>query len=131
MKRSGILNPQLNRVLAMLGHTDRLVIADCGLPIPPEVERVDLALVPGEPRFLTVVEAITQELVVQGATVAEEMRTQNGSTLDGLQGYVNGVSMREIPHDELKARLTEAKSVVRTGEASPFANVILECGVAF
>lgn len=131
MKRSGIMNPQLNRVLGMLGHTDRLVISDCGLPIPPEVERVDLALVRGEPRFLPVAEAITRELVIQRATVAEEMRAQNPSTLDGLRGHLEGVPIDEIAHEELKARLTGATAVVRTGEATPFANVVLECGVAF
>ncbi len=131
MKRGGILNPQLNRVLASLGHTDWLVIADCGLPIPPEVERVDLSLVQGTPRFLDVVAAIVGETVIQQATVAEEMRTQNLATLDGLHGHLEGVPINEVSHEDLKARLRGAKAVVRTGEASPFANVILECGVAF
>ena len=131
MKRSGILNPQLNSVLASLGHTDRLAIADCGLPIPPEVERVDLSLVQGTPRFLDVVAAIVGEIVIQQATVAEQMRAQNPTMLDGLRGHLEGVPIDEVPHEDLKARLRAVKAVVRTGESTPFANVILECGVAF
>ena len=43
MKKNGILNPQLNRVISEMGHRDMLIIADAGLPIPKEVERIDLA----------------------------------------------------------------------------------------
>jgi D-ribose pyranase len=33
MKRYGILNSHISKVLANLGHTDFIVIADAGLPI--------------------------------------------------------------------------------------------------
>ena len=44
MKRNGILNSDISRVLSYLGHTDQICIGDCGLPIPDETERIDLAL---------------------------------------------------------------------------------------
>jgi len=131
MKRNGILHPQLNALIAELGHTDTLVVADCGLPIPAGVARVDLALVPGLPRFAAVLEALASELVVQKVTVAEEMAEHNGELAALVQGQFEGVPLERVPHEELKARLTQAKGVVRTGEATPFANAILECGVAF
>ena len=42
MKRAGILNSDISRVLSYMGHTDCICIGDCGLPIPNEVERIDL-----------------------------------------------------------------------------------------
>ena len=34
MYNDAVLNGDLNRVLGNMRHTDRLCIADCGLPIP-------------------------------------------------------------------------------------------------
>lgn len=131
MKRHGILNAQLSRIIASLGHTDTIVIADCGLPIPPSVECVDLAVVQGLPRFKQVVEAIAEELAVQKVLVAEEMETQNAEAFSFVRRQFSGIPVEKIPHEALKERLSQAKAVVRTGEATPFANVILECGVTF
>ncbi len=39
MKKTGIINQPISAVIAGLGHTDTVVIADAGLPIPPETER--------------------------------------------------------------------------------------------
>jgi D-ribose pyranase len=36
-----------------------------------------------------------------------------------------------IPHEEFKARTAAARAVVRTGEFTPYANVILIAGVTF
>jgi D-ribose pyranase len=69
MKKIGILNQPLSAVIAGLGHNDMLVIADAGLPIPPETERIDLALVPGVPGFLQTVEAVLLEMQVEKVIV--------------------------------------------------------------
>ncbi|MCF7905318.1 MAG: D-ribose pyranase, partial [Candidatus Marinimicrobia bacterium] len=34
MKKVGILHPELSKAIAIMGHTDRLVVCDAGLPIP-------------------------------------------------------------------------------------------------
>lgn len=47
MLKTGILHPQLARVLAELRHKDTIIIGDAGLPIPKGVERVDLGWRPG------------------------------------------------------------------------------------
>ena len=56
MKRHGILNSNISRVLSSMGHTDRIAIADCGLPVPEGTERIDLAVTFGNPRFMDVPE---------------------------------------------------------------------------
>ncbi len=131
MKKMGILNIEVSRILAALGHTDRLVIADCGLPIPTEIERVDLAVVQGLPRFAPVVSAIADELTIQKIIVAEEIIAHNTETFRFLEDLFNEIQIEKIPHETFKQKLVHAKAIIRTGEATPYANVILESGVAF
>ncbi len=137
MKRGGILHPQLSRIITGLGHRDGLVIADAGLPIPLEVERVDLAFAPGKPPFMEVLEAVLGELEVEEVILAQEIRshppfafyqalTERLSKLPKV-----GQNLEYIPHQEFKARLSQVKAVVRTGEFTPYANVILLSGVVF
>ena len=52
MRKTSLLNSNLSSVISKMGHTDMLAIGDCGLPIPNETERIDLALVAGIPTFL-------------------------------------------------------------------------------
>ena len=44
MKKSALLNSELSYLIAKMGHTDTLKVGDCGLPIPQETQRIDLAL---------------------------------------------------------------------------------------
>ncbi len=129
MKGQGIIHPQLLRILAEMGHTDTLVVADAGLPIPPEVERVDLGLVRGVPGFVETVEAIARELVVEALVMAEEAQEQSPDVVEAVRRLFPGVPLRLVPHLELKAMCRSARAVVRTGEFTPYANVILQSGV--
>jgi len=129
MKRAGILNAELNRYLSALGHTDTVVVADCGLPQPPAVPVVDLAVVFGVPSFEQVLRALAGELVVESAEIAVESVDRNpavGSLVESLWGTPTLVS-----HADFKLRCADARLLVRTGEATPYANVILHCGVPF
>ncbi|WJZ03118.1 D-ribose pyranase [Corynebacterium freiburgense] len=123
MKKQGLLNPELNRRIARLGHTDTFVIADCGLPIPTHVPVIDLALVFGIPRFADTVEAVLNEVVIEGVTIAKETPAEVRSLL------IENVS--EVSHEELKTLVGEASFVIRTGETTPYANAIFHCGVPF
>ena len=128
MKRSGIINVRLAGSLASLGHTDHVVVCDAGLPIPPGSEVVDLAFRFGVPSFETVLSGLLEELVVEGATAAEEVE-RNPRSYEVLIGHLPDLGL--VPHEELKRMVAGAKLVVRTGEATPYSNVILRCGVPF
>ncbi|HLL97565.1 MAG TPA: D-ribose pyranase [Rubrobacteraceae bacterium] len=128
MKRSGIINGRLAGSLASLGHTDHVVVCDAGLPIPPGLEVVDLAFQFGVPSFETVLSGVLEELVIEGATAAEEVE-RNPHSYEVLKGWLPDLGF--VPHEELKRMVTWAKLVVRTGEATPYSNVILRCGVPF
>ncbi|MFZ4267404.1 D-ribose pyranase [Streptomyces arboris] len=129
MKKSGILNRHLAGAIAELGHGDTVLICDAGMPIPPGPRVVDLAFRAGTPSFAEVLEGLLDELVVEGATAALEVRDANPEATRLLDTRFPNLEL--IPHDDLKARTASARLVVRTGEARPYANVLLRCGVFF
>jgi len=129
MKKNGILNPQLNRVISEMGHRDMLIIADAGLPIPKEIERIDLALKCGTPSFEEVLRAVLSELQVEEAYVAKEIKEKNLKTLNLISSFIGEVKF--ITHEELKELSKHSRAIIRTGECSPYANIILISGVTF
>ncbi len=131
MKKTGILNQDISRVIAGMGHMDMLAIADAGLPIPGSTERIDLALCQGLPGLLSTVEVITRELKVEKIILAEEIKGASPELCRSLVELFEGVVVNFIPHEEFKVLTGQAKAIVRTGEFSPYANVILVSGVVF
>lgn len=131
MKKSMLLNQALSEIVAAMGHTDLLVIGDAGLPVPRGVPRVDLALRPGVPGFLETVEAILSELAVEEAIVAAETAQRNPEVDNGLKHLLGEIPFRTVTHEELKRLSAAAVAVVRTGECTPYSNVILRAGVTF
>ena len=131
MKKIGILNQPLSAVVAGLGHMDQLVVADAGLPIPAGPERIDLALKEGLPGFAETLQVILEEVKVESAIVAEEMVSTNPEVYQQLAELLVDIPIDTIPHVEFKKKTGEARAVVRTGEFTPYANVILISGVVF
>ncbi len=132
MRRHGLLHAELNRLIAAMGHTDTLVIADAGLPVPPGVPCIDLAIRPGLPAFADVFAAIHAELAVEAVTAAREIHTHN-SAMQALVGQLraHGLRVEELDHETFKQACGHARAVVRTGETTPYANLILHAGVTF
>ena len=131
MKKHGILNSSISKVLADLGHTDSIVIADAGLPIPKGVEKIDLALVPGTPSFQETVAAVIDDMVVEKVILAEEIHDANKSAETFMKEALGDIPFEYISHEEFKTLSKEAKAIIRTGEITPYANVILKAGVFF
>ena len=131
MKKRGILNVQLSAAIAALGHKDLFLIGDCGMPIPAGVPIIDLVLVHGVPTFEQVVRAVMDEVVAEKITIAENMDVRNPKNRAVVDEVFAGVETDVIPHDELKKYSAKCKFAVRTGENTPLANVIVQCGVAF
>lgn len=129
MRRAGILNRHLAGALAELGHGDLVLVCDAGMPVPPGTRVVDLAFRAGVPSFAEVLYGLLDELVIEGATAAEEVRAANPGTAALLAARLPGLTY--VPHERLKALTADARLVVRTGEAHPYANVLLRCGVFF
>jgi D-ribose pyranase len=131
MKETGILHPELARVVTEMGHGDLLCIADAGLPIPSGVERIDLAFGPGKPSFIDVFEAVISELRVEAFVLAKESDAGCAELVARVRSALEGAEEIATDHEGLKALLPACRAVVRTGEFTPFANLLLRSGVNF
>ena len=131
MKKTTLLHSDLSYIIATLGHLDTLVIADAGLPIPSATERIDLALTEGVPGAAQTLKVVLDEMKVEKVIFAEEVKDRNPKFLEDVQGLLPDVPFDFISHSEFKTRTVDARAVVRTGEFSPYANVILVAGVVF
>ena len=133
MKKSGILNSEISRVLSYMGHTDQIAIGDCGLPIPEEVERIDLALKFGVPTFMETLETVAADMKIEKIILAEEIKEQNPKVLGEIEKLFAGqpVETEFVSHAELKSLTHDCRAVIRTGETTPYANIILQAGCIF
>ncbi|MBB5782780.1 D-ribose pyranase [Nonomuraea jabiensis] len=132
-RNQGTLNAQLARVISELGHTDTIVVTDAGLPIPREVERVDLAVRENLPRFLDLLDAVLDEVAVEGVLLSEEIKQHSPDMLAAIQERFDrlGLTLEFLPHTEFKRATAGARAAVRSGEFTPYANVLLTAGVVY
>lgn len=131
MKKTGILNAQLIGLIAALGHKDTFMVGDAGMPIPKGVPIVDLVLCGGVPTFRQTMDAILAETEIEGYTIAEEIDEKNPELLAYIHEKLPEAEEEKIPHAELKKMSAECRFAVRTGEFTPYPNIILRAGVAF
>jgi D-ribose pyranase len=130
VKRSPLLHAELSQVIAALGHGDMLVIGDAGLPIPDGPRRIDLALMRGVPLITDVLKAVLSEMQVESVVVADEALTAT-KALPAWYPQTLGIAPQTVSHEEFKRRTAKARAIVRTGECTPYANIILVAGVSF
>lgn len=139
MKKGVLLHSDISSVISQLGHTDQIVIADAGLPIPATTARIDLALTHNVPGFLQVLDVVTAEMQVEAAILAQEIIEKNTTLHEALlkqlaqleQHQGNTISLHYVSHEEFKKQSSQSRAIIRTGECSPYANVILCAGVTF
>lgn len=131
MKKSKVINSDISRVIAQMGHFDKLSIGDAGMPVPPTTEKIDLAVDNGIPSFMEVLNNVLEELEVQRIYLAEEIKTENPAMLEAIQKRLPNTPVSFIPHSEMKRELKNVHAFIRTGEMTPYANILLESGVIF
>ena len=97
------------------------------------MEVVDLALTTNVPRFLETLRVILGELQVERAVLASEMSERSNGTYADVQRLLADAEIEEVPHEEFKRMTWQSGNTwfVRTGEATPYANVVLFSGVTF
>ncbi|MBC9825956.1 D-ribose pyranase [Carnobacterium inhibens] len=132
MKKHGILNSDIAKVLVDLGHTDKIAIGDAGLPVPDGVKKIDLALTLSEPAFISVLQVVLSDMKVEAVVLAEEIKEQNAGQLAAVKAELTeNERISYVSHEEFKEQLKDVKAVIRTGEATPYSNIILQSGVLF
>lgn len=131
MKKIGILNSEISKIISELGHMDQIVICDAGLPIPGQVKRIDLALKEGVPGFEETLQTVLTELQVEKVIYAEELSLKSPQIQQQINALLPDTESQRIPHDQFKELTKNAKAIIRTGEFTPYANIILQAGVVF
>lgn len=131
MKKTGLLNGEISEVISKMGHKDTIAIGDAGLPIPDETRRIDLALVKNVPTFIETLKAVLMELNIEEIFIAAETKSQNPQLYNEILKLVGDVKVSFISHEELKDMLKDCKAVIRTGQETPYSNIILKSGVIF
>lgn len=131
MKKTKVINSDISRVIAQMGHFDKLSIGDAGMPVPPMTEKIDLAVDNGIPSFMEVLNNVLEELEVQRIYLAEEIKSENPAILEAIQKRLPDTPVTFIPHNEMKQELNNVHAFIRTGEMTPYANILLESGVVF
>ncbi|MEV4239877.1 MULTISPECIES: D-ribose pyranase [unclassified Nocardia] len=125
MRTSGLIHAELLAALTALRHTDLFAVSDSGLPTPVGVPVIDLGISYGFPRFEPVLELILGEVTVEAAWGSRDVADTNPEAA----GLLSGLNAELIDHDDFKQRIGACRFVVRTGEARPYANVLLRAGV--
>ncbi|ABJ68719.1 MULTISPECIES: D-ribose pyranase [Pediococcus] len=131
MKKTKMINSDMSRVIAQMGHFDKLSIGDAGMPVPMGIEKIDLAVDNGIPSFMQVLTNVLEELEVQRIYLAEEIKTENPKMLENIKALMPETPITFMPHSDMKQDLNNCHAFVRTGEMTPYSNIILESGVVF
>lgn len=131
MRKTKLINSEIAYTISKMGHTDSLTIGDCGLPIDDNVKRIDLALALGVPSFLQTLDTVLEELCVEEIIIANEIKDKNEKIYKEILKRFEDIKITEVTHEEFKLQTKESKAVVRTGECTPYANIILKSGVVF
>lgn len=133
MKKKGILHSTLARMIAGMGHGDKLMICDSGYPIPHNRPVADVVLTINIPRVMETLNVILEELHVESAIVTDEMEQISPQIYREVKKSLNTIPVEKMSHERFKefAATTSNISFVRTGEATKFSNLILIAGVIF
>lgn len=139
MKKGKVLNNEISHVISTLGHTDTITIGDCGLPVPDHVKRIDLALTLGIPSFIETLAVVLSEQFIEKITIAKELKENNKTVYKKVLELIetveieqdNSIEIIEVDHEAFKKKTEESKAIVRTGETTPYSNIILHSGVVF
>ncbi len=135
MKKNRLINSEISYIIAKLGHTDHICIGDAGLPVPDGVKRIDIAVERNVPSFMGTLDVILDEMKVEEVIIASEMKEISPEfykdLMKNLEDKFGDIKVIEISHTEFKKNTERSKAVIRTGECTPYANIILKSGVAF
>jgi len=129
MKEVGILNTQIDSALNRQGHMDLMIVADAGFPCPDHVELIDIALSEGVPSVLDVLTELNKVHSVEKIIIARETADHNPSYFQKVStAFRPDVQVQVVTHAEFKERSHHVKTIVRTGDFTAWANVMLVSG---
>lgn len=131
MKRNGIINSEISKVLSYMRHTDLICISDLGLPCPDNIKTIDLSIKLGSPSFIDVLSEIIKDMKIERIILAEEIKNNNKEVYNKILSMFENISIEYVSHNNFKQKTSDCKAIIRTGEATPYANIILQSACIF
>src|SRR5436305_15268053 len=103
MKHGRILNAELSKAIAMMGHGDLFMVCDAGFPIPLDRWRIDLAVTHNLPDLYTVLELVLSELSVERVLYADLIEQHNQPLLQHLTEILDGIGaeLEAVPKERV------------------------------
>lgn len=131
MKINGIINSEISKVLSYMRHTNLICISDLGLPCPNDINTIDLSLKLGYPSFMDVLSEVTKDMKIERIILAEEIKNNNKEVYNKILSMFENISIEYVSHNDFKQKTSDCKAIIRTGEATPYANIILQSACIF
>jgi D-ribose pyranase len=121
-----LLNPDVAALIRRVNHTQMLLLADRGFPVPPLSTVIDLSLTADIPTIPQVLQAIGPDLPADRLILAEEQRVASPTRWQEHHSYP--VRVEAVPHLEFKRLARHAVGCIRTGDSTPYGNVLIVGG---
>ena len=139
MKKATLINSEVSYIVAKMGHFDALTICDAGLPVPKNVQRIDLAVSENIPSFMDTLKAVASEMEIESVELAEEFPEASPARHKEVMEFIAAlaaernreISINYVSHGQYKSNTGQSVAIVRTGEFTPYANITLKSGVVF
>jgi D-ribose pyranase len=129
MKEVGMINGDIAAALGRQGHMDSMMIVDAGFPCPDHVELIDLSLSEGVPSVLSVLDELKKYHSVEKMVMASDARDRNPTFFEkASKSFGDDVDVEVISHVEFKELSHSVKTIIRTGDFTAWANVMLVSG---
>jgi D-ribose pyranase len=121
-----LLNPEVAALIRRVNHTQILLIADRGFPVPSLPYGIDLSLTADVPTIPQVLAAIAPDLPMDRIILAEEQ--QAGAPERWAFHREGPTPVEAVPHLELKRLAGYAVGYIRTGDSAPYGNILVVGG---
>lgn len=130
MKKTELLHAEISEIIARSAHGDMIMIGDAGMPVPEGVKFIDLGLCEGVVAFFDVLDVVLKELYVEEAYIDLELK-DNKDYYKKMYDHTGDIKINEVKHEDLKEMSKNCVAAIRTGEFTPYSNIILKSGVVF
>ena len=129
------IHPELMRVVSLLGHGDKILIADGNYPLASktgDAEKVWLGLRPGLPTVTDVLETLQSVINIESAQVMDPADGTTPEIFGEFQTMLGGMELHKLGRYEFYDACCQegVKLAISTGEQRTFANILITVGVA-
>ena len=129
MKELGIINRGIAKIISEQGHQDLLMVCDAGFAIPKNIEVIDISLKENSPMVIDTLVVLKKYFSIEKMILAKQTQETNPTFFKNLtETFDDNIEIEIMKHKELKVVSQNVKAVIRTGDFTAYANVILVSG---